>query len=62
MWVTEGIEYEPIEELIECFYVMRNANEREIKERRELTERIHRVEELADVDAVEIDKGRDLLC
>jgi len=53
--------YAPIEELVECFYFMRNANEREIKERRELTERIQRVEEFVDVGAVELDKGRDLL-
>ena len=61
MWLIEEIEYEPIEELVEYFYFMRDANEREVKERRELTERIQRVEELVDVDAVELDKGRDHL-
>jgi len=47
--VIEGIEYEPIEELVECFYFMRNVKEGEVKERRELTEGIQRVEELVDL-------------
>ena len=36
MWVIE--EYEPIEELVERFNFIRNTNEREVRERRELME------------------------
>jgi len=39
---------------------MRKVNEREVKERRELTERVQRVEELVDIKAVELDEARDL--
>ena len=39
---------------------MRNVNERKVEERRELTERVQRVKELVNVEAVELDEARDL--
>ena len=39
---------------------MKNVNEREVEERRKLTEQVQRVEELIDIEVVELDEVRDL--